>query len=205
MCSFGIALLAAVCATWLCAMNPSFAQETVTGGGTLNITEIEVHERTNRGKINACEIEYKVWFEDHLYKKGAPVALIGAVSLLWNDPKRQPVLALKVRGRDFISNQFVPFDISYAFFKTATVSYAGKEGGSFPCEGDGACVAYAALEHPDLMEAIVSTSFSIIFLRKNGTTDIVVPMNLMRYTPRKMLTFSECVVKIISEIQKTLR
>jgi hypothetical protein len=174
------------------------------GGGPVTITDITIHERTQRGRLNACELEYKLWFSDHMYRRGEPVALIGAVSFMSGAKDRQPVLALKVRGRDFISGKFVPFDISYAFFKTDKASYAGKEGGVFECEGDGACVAYAALDHPELFDAIPAR-FSIVFTRKNGGTDISIPMDLLRVAPQKVVAFSQCMGKLLDQIEKSLK
>ncbi len=180
------------------------SQTATPGGGAVTITDLVFSERTKRGIVTGCELEYRLWFPDHFQNKGNVVALIGAVGVLFDpDSGRQPALILKVRGRDFRNNQFVPFDVTYAYLRGGGQSLAGREVGAFKCEGDGACVSYTLLNEPAMLNSLTAHGFAISYLRANASADVTIPVPYD--SPEKALAFANCTGKVLKSVEAALK
>ena len=124
---------------------------------------------------------------------------------------KPPALILKVNGRDFVSSSaraedqsLVPFEIPYAFVKAQGKSYAGKEYVNFRCETGGACVGYEMLKTPELQMAFAD-AFSVVISRNDGSTDIAIPVSVLRDFPKEAMAYSDCSVKLLTALQQKFR
>ena len=62
----------------LALATPAVAADVVEpGGGMAQTAYVKATERTSRGKLDACEMEYRVIFEDYTYRRGAVSVLHG--------------------------------------------------------------------------------------------------------------------------------
>ena len=184
----------------------AYAQERVTGGGILEVLDVEFFERKSRGKLDSCEITYLIAFQDHVYRQGKLSAIRGSVNFMGfiDSPDKAPAVLLKVTAFDLDNNggyKIAPLE--YAYISSQEQSYAGKEFVVGPAEDGGLLVGYEALKNMYL-GVQVSEQMSINFTRKSGRSDISVPVNFGRFNPNATLSYSKCSMELIDGIVNKL-
>lgn len=184
----------------------AYAQERVTGGGILEVLDVEFFERKSRGKLDSCEITYLIAFQDHVYRQGKLSAIRGSVNFMGfiDSPDKAPAVLLKVTAFDLDNNggyKIAPLE--YAYISSQGQSYAGKEFVVGPAEDGGLLVGYEALKNMYL-GVQVSEQMSINFTRKSGRSDISVPVNFGRFKPNASLSYSKCSMELIDGIVNKL-
>lgn len=132
--------------------------------------------QADRGKVHTCGINYSGFLRDYAYRQGAPVLIVGSLNLMYSKGKL-PAATLKLQTSDIVSMPDVqqrPFNPAYGYFLASGKSSAGKEVGSFVCDGGGWCGAFADTEViASAMRAISGFPFSVGYTRQNGKTDVV--------------------------------
>lgn len=137
-------------------------------------------EQTSQGRLVGCGFEFKTVLRDHAYDRGKPVILIGSVSSFYFKGKAMNV-SLKVRGNSLFFSQrlepvFSPFEINYAYLKSAVYSSAGREATKFTCENGGFCAVYT--EFQEIFEALVSNDLSLVYSRTPTGFDVVTKLDI---------------------------
>jgi hypothetical protein len=175
----------------------SHAGDTATGGGQVVVAELEHTNRNSKGQLDACELRYIVAFQDNIYRQGAVTFLRGAVSFmgLIQEADKPPGILLKVTAFDLVGEKPVFAPLSLAYLTANGKSYAGKQSGTFTCEDGGQCVAYNFFDDPDLAASLGQT-FEINITRANGSSDVRVPINVLRDFPKVSADFSNCSLEL---------
>ena len=139
----------------LCAICPAkvWGSDTATGGGSVELVDAKLTERTIKGELDACELTYTVAFEDHIYRRGEISFLRGAISLLGfiNVKDKGPAISFKITGFDLINGKPTFAPLGYAYLSAGSRSFAKQEYGSFQMRRRGMCLGYDMLKHPDLL------------------------------------------------------
>lgn len=180
----------------------SYAQQRVTGGGVLEILEVEFYERKSRGKLDSCEITYLIAFQDHVYRQGKLSAIRGSVNFMGfiDASDKPPAVLLKVTAFDLDNDggyKIAPLE--YAYISTEGQSYAGKEFVVGPAEDGGLLVGYEVFKNMYL-GVQVSEQMAINFTRKSGRSDISVPVNFARFNPNAWMSYTKCSMELIDGI-----
>ena len=175
-----------------------------TGGGEVLILDLTVSERMSRGKLDSCEYTYLLAYADYIYRNGAITFLRGSMNfaVFADAPNKPPGILLKVTAFDLDNDKHNLAPLDYAYLSSQGISYAGKESGVFEAEDGGLVVGYDAMSNPslDLMNPL-----DINILRKNGRSDVSVPVNFMAYNPSTVNQFANCVMKALNALGEKLK
>lgn len=142
------------------------------------LPETKAVVQTERGNVHTCGVNYSVFVNDHIYKNGGYVMLVGSINMMYIK-ERTPFVTLKLQTADVLqtkSGQPQPqnFSPSYAYFFSRLGSSADKEIRTFECDGGGWCGAFTDMKTIEVaMDTVFGGSFSIAFTRPLGTTDVV--------------------------------
>jgi len=180
------------------------AQAVATGGGSVALADLRFTERTAGGKLQACELVYLIAYEDNIYRRGDPVALRGAITVIDAGEKKGIVLGLKITMFDMVQQQAKLAPIHYAFMSANGHSYAGQENAEGNNEEGGLLVAYDLLKVPELYGALLNGAVELNFNRNEGASDVTVPVNLFADHPDMRTNFGNCTAKVIDALRSRL-
>jgi hypothetical protein len=176
-------------------VHPAVAQEAATGGGTVELIDTKISERTVEGELDSCEYTYLLGYKDFIYRNGGVVVLRGSVAVQGFTKKaKQPTVILKVTGFDTDTPTPTVFHINYAYLSGEGISYARREYVKFACEDGGYCSGYTLFDKPEI-GMMLSSGFEINYNRRADSSDVTVPIRLLRDKPADSKKFDECVLK----------
>ena len=180
------------------ASKPSVAKVT-PGGGAVSIMEIDTSERRTRGKLNGCELTYTLAFEDNIYRKGAITFLRGALNFSSFD--MYPAFLFKVTAFDLQGNSAIEAPLSYAYLSSKTKSYAGIESTIVPSDDGGLLVMYPITSASSLS---FLEPLTINISRKDGKTDLGIPMDVTSHDAETALKFANCAINLTTIMTKDM-
>jgi hypothetical protein len=188
----------------VCATGRSVAaQDQATGGGQATLVNLDFTERTVGGRLDACELVYLVAFKDYIYRNGGLVVLRGAINIsALTGTKKAPGILLKVTPFDDASGTPQLAPINYAFITSDGQSFAGSELATGKAEDGGLLVAFSLLDNMPLFAALTGGKFEINFNRRPNASDVKVPVNFLRDKPKVMISFGNCMNKLLDVIRK---
>ena len=184
------------------ATNPKtteYVTKVTPGGGAVSLMELDTSERRTQGKLNGCELTYILAYEDYIYRKGAITFLRG--SLNFSSFDKNPAFLLKVTAFDLQGNSAIDVPLSYAYLSSQTKSYAGMESTIVPSDDGGLLVMYP-------ITAASSLSFldplTINISRKDGTTDLGIPIDVTSHDAELALNFANCALNLTAMMKKDM-
>ena len=180
------------------ASNTSLLKVT-PGGGSVSIMEIDTSERKTRGKLNGCELTYILAFEDNIYRKGAITFLRGALNFSRFD--MNPAFLVKVTAFDLQGNRAIEAPLSYAYLSSQTKSYAGMESTIVPSDDGGLLVMYPITSASSLS---FLEPLTINISRKDGKTDLGIPMDVTSHDAESALKFANCAMDLTTNMMKDM-
>jgi hypothetical protein len=184
---------------------PAVAQEAATGGGTVELIDTKISERTVEGELESCEYTYLLGYQDFIYRNGGVVVLRGSVAVKgFTKIAKQPTVILKVTGFDTDTPTPKLFHINYAYLSGAGNTYSNREYVKFACEDGGYCSGYTLFDKPEI-GMMLSSSFEINYNRTAGSSDVTVPIRFRRDKPADSKKFDECVLKGMDILLKRIQ
>jgi curved DNA-binding protein CbpA len=184
----------------------STSNDAVTGGGGVQFIKADAFERRSEGKLEGCEIAFKLAYIDGINRQNGITVLDGAVSILLAGQGREANLrvALKVSAADVVGDTMQVAPLKYAYISKDRQSYAGEEIGSRASEDGGVLEVFNAIRQPELVSAIAS-GFELGITRKDSTTDIVLPVNFSRNAADKAEKQANCTSMLLDQFQNELK
>jgi len=184
------------------SVSTTIAEDVATGGGAVALMGAEATNRMTRGKLDACELSYRVAFEDHIYRQGGITVIRGNLSLwgMINEPDKVPAVFLKVTAFDTNGQTLKLSPLDYAYLSVGGQSYAGKEIAKLPSDDGGLMMLYDMVTNPDLALGL-DGQISISITRQGGRSDVSIPMYLQRDKPEAALQHTKCVGELLKAIQ----
>jgi hypothetical protein len=186
-----------------CVVSSTSESDHATGGGSVALLEVNATERKFRRKLHACELSYRVAFEDSIHRYGAITLLRGSISFsgFADTAETRPEVAIRVEVFDITEGEPRHSPLDYAFITMQDYSTLGRERSIDLCDSKGICLSFSAMDNIEL-GIHAGQDFGVGIKRSGASTNIIVPIALSRSDPRVREKFATSAQTLMKSLHK---
>lgn len=194
------------------AVDPSFLMGTM---------EIEFHPIQSAGIKSGCSLVYRVVSQDHVYRQGALIGIVGNISISTNKTRRDLGLSLKIGTINVLENSPAPEPPYFAYIQTPHGTTARSKYLQFDSPDSPSSRIFLYQFSDDTMKVYGDIAngepITIGFNRNENGLDVLVPLDLTvaettmsegkvkrRRSNEMLLQFLACSTEVVGQVKEQL-